>query len=55
MKNLNPSTDAIATSDVPQIEERWIVPRKFSIPDTSGLTVEVTDGGKNNFTIELKD
>jgi hypothetical protein len=30
------------------------VPRIYGVPDQSGLTAEVTDGGDNNFTFELK-
>ena len=33
---------------------RSLVPLKYNSPRTSGLTIEVTAGGENNFTLELK-
>lgn len=33
----------------------YLVPEKYSLPATSGLTFEVTDGGENYFEIKLED
>ncbi len=34
---------------------RSLLPKKYSAPDTSGLTATVTEAGKNDFRFELKD
>jgi hypothetical protein len=39
-------------TDVPVKE---LLPKKYKSPTTSGLTAEVTAGGKNEFTFDLKD
>ena len=35
-------------------EIRWIVPEKYSNVTQSGLTADVTEGGANDFTFDLK-
>ena len=35
-------------------EIKWIIPEKFSIPDKSGLTADVTESGTNDFKFDLK-
>ncbi|MBA4189766.1 MAG: carboxypeptidase regulatory-like domain-containing protein [Planctomycetaceae bacterium] len=55
----------VATSNVQEIEPgvlapepvggfKSLIPTKYSNPDTTDILLEVTAGGKNEFTIELK-
>ena len=39
----------------PPPEIRWLLPERYSDFDNSGLTVEVTGNGTNEFTFDLKD
>jgi hypothetical protein len=51
-----PGVDPSTSSEVPPPpEEHWLIPSRYGRAETSGLTVEVTEGGKNDFVIELKD
>ena len=34
---------------------KWLLPQKYSIPDTSGLTETVTEAGPNSFVLQLSD
>ena len=54
--NLAPAdADVIADRTATQIEERWLVPKRYATPDSSKLTAEVVDGSSNDFTFELTD
>lgn len=35
-------------------EITWIIPEKYSIPNKSGLTADVTEAGPNDFKFDLK-
>jgi hypothetical protein len=51
-----PGFDYSTSSEVPPPpEERWLIPRRYGNVATSGLTVEVAEGAKNDFVLELKD
>lgn len=53
-----PQTAAPASHDEPtpaKAPPKFLVPEKYSKPEASDLTAEVTDGGKNEYTFELKD
>ncbi|HXG11924.1 MAG TPA: carboxypeptidase-like regulatory domain-containing protein [Gemmataceae bacterium] len=51
-----PGFDYSASSEIPPpAEERWLIPKRYGRFETSGLTVEVREGGKNEFILELKD
>lgn len=51
-----PGVDYGATNETPPPpEERWHTPRRYADAVKSGLTAEVTAGGKNTFVFELKD
>jgi len=39
----------------PKITTRETLPAKYKTAATSGLTAEVTAGGKNDFTLDLAD
>ena len=39
----------------PTVTVKELLPEKYKSPATSGLTAEVTAGGKNEFTFDLKD
>jgi hypothetical protein len=50
-----PGVDYSTTSAVPPPpEEKHLLPERYARPDTSGLEVEVKQGEKNDFTLELK-
>lgn len=36
-------------------EQKWLVPQKYGNSEASGLTADVTEGGKNNFDFELTE
>lgn len=38
-----------------KVEQRHLIPKKYSSPSTSGLKAAVTDGGENAFAFELTD
>jgi len=49
-----PGFDYGASNEIPPPpEERWIIPRKFSDPNTSGLKAEVVAGQKNEIVFDL--
>ena len=39
----------------PEVTVKELLPEKYKSPASSGLTAEVTAGGKNEFTFDLKD
>lgn len=39
----------------PKVTVKELLPEKYKSPTNSGLTAEVTAGGKNEFTFDLKD
>ena len=47
---------ALAAQETAKEEKTlYLVPEKYSLPDTSGLTFEVKDGAENHFEINLED
>ena len=49
-----PNVDVSAGGAALPPEIRWLIPQKYSDFKKSGLTAEVTEGGKNDFTFDLK-
>jgi hypothetical protein len=39
----------------PPPEERWLIPKRYGSFQTSGLTVEVPEGGKNDLVLDIRD
>jgi hypothetical protein len=37
------------------LPERWLIPQRYSHPESSELTVEVVAGGENEFVLKLED
>lgn len=51
-----PAVDASESLHLPPPpEERWLIPKRYGKVETSGLTAEVKDSGKNSIVLELKD
>jgi hypothetical protein len=51
-----PATDASESLNLPPTpDERWLIPKHYGKVETSGLTAEVSDSGKNAIVLELKD
>jgi hypothetical protein len=46
---------AASTEAPPPPEEKWHLPQKYASFSTSGLSVEVTETGPNDFTFDLKN
>lgn len=52
--NTPPGVDVSAGGVASPPTIRWIVPEKYSVPSTAGLTAEVKTGSPNDFPFDLK-
>jgi hypothetical protein len=51
---LDPSIDrTTTTANLPKTERRWMIPEHYGSVQTSGLAVDIPDGGKDDIVIEL--
>ena len=46
-------TDTLEKSEEPQ--KRWVIPEHYGSVDTSGLTAEIVENGKNEIVLELQE
>jgi hypothetical protein len=52
---LDPSIDRTATTaQLPKTERRWLIPEHYGNLQTSGLTLDIPETGKEDIVLELK-
>lgn len=52
---LDPNIDRTATTaKLPKTERRWLIPQRYGSMQTSGLTVDIPEDGKEDIVLELQ-